>query len=346
MIELYENSGYLNIPTIMNLPVPFIFVIGGRGIGKTYGTLKTLYEKSMVPYIYLRRTDTEKSIIASSQDFNPLRKVLGDVKQQFVNKSLNKYVDAYYYATDDSVDENPFCYCIGLSVFANMRGFDGNAINYLVYDEFIKESHGRPIKNEGLAFLNCYETINRNRELEGRPPLKAILLSNSENITNPIFSELGLDLIAQKMKKERKECYIDTKSGYAIIYPLKSPISNRKKETALYHLSQKSIRFSKMALENDYVEMNEDCIKSQNLKEYVLQCTIGNVINVYKHKSSNIYYISLHKSGTCKEYFQYDEIGFKKFERQWGILKILYYHDKVYFEDIISKHTIEKIFRI
>ena len=41
---LYLKSGYLNYSEVLDSGVPFIFIVGGRGTGKTYGALKWVHE--------------------------------------------------------------------------------------------------------------------------------------------------------------------------------------------------------------------------------------------------------------------------------------------------------------
>ena len=43
-MSIYLDNGYLNIEQILSYGLPFNFVVGGRGTGKTYGALKTAYE--------------------------------------------------------------------------------------------------------------------------------------------------------------------------------------------------------------------------------------------------------------------------------------------------------------
>ena len=90
-------------------------------------------------------------------------------------------------------------YTSALSTFSNLRGFDGSNIKILLYDEFIPERHERLIKNEADAFFNVYETINRNRELQGGPPLIALCLSNSNSLASPIFTALNLVKTLERM---------------------------------------------------------------------------------------------------------------------------------------------------
>ena len=50
-MNLYTADGYADMSAIYNIDVPFIFVIGGRGTGKTYGILKYVLE--YIPFVRL-----------------------------------------------------------------------------------------------------------------------------------------------------------------------------------------------------------------------------------------------------------------------------------------------------
>ena len=63
--NLYEPSGYLDMPSIINSGFPFIFLPAARGTGKTFGTLRYFAiqeEKIML----LRRTQKEANLQAHS----------------------------------------------------------------------------------------------------------------------------------------------------------------------------------------------------------------------------------------------------------------------------------------
>ena len=40
-MKMYLNNGYLNMKDILTNKYHFVFMIGGRGTGKTYGTLNS-----------------------------------------------------------------------------------------------------------------------------------------------------------------------------------------------------------------------------------------------------------------------------------------------------------------
>ena len=76
-MSFYLDSGYVDINKIMNLPYPFIFVLGGRGTGKTYGVCKYLLEHPEDKFMYLRRMQQEADAI-SNPDFSPFQPVIND----------------------------------------------------------------------------------------------------------------------------------------------------------------------------------------------------------------------------------------------------------------------------
>ena len=67
---------------------------------------------------------------------------------------------------------------MALSTFGNLRGVDFSDVDMIFFDEFVPQKNARPIKAEAEAFFNLYETVNRNRELDGRPPVRVLMLSN------------------------------------------------------------------------------------------------------------------------------------------------------------------------
>lgn len=333
-MSIYLDNGYLNIEQILSYGVPFNFIVGGRGTGKTYGTLKTAYIENK-RFILMRRTQAQCDLI-NKPEFNPFKALNNDTGSNAVVKSISKYNAKIVEETEE--DERLLGYTCALSTIANMRGFDASDVELLIYDEFIPEKHERAIKNEGSAFLNAYETINRNREIKGEKPLQVLCLANAFNIANPIFLELGLVGRCEKMKNAGQEIFIDKERGVCVVLLQNSKISKAKADTALYRLSSGS--YKDMALSNDFIYNNADSIKAQGLKEYKLLCTVGE-ISIYRHKSKREYYVSEHRTGTAPLY-KSDEVGIMRYRRKYGlILASAYVNNRVMFENILTKSLFE-----
>ena len=331
---IYLDNGYLDIEKILSYKMPFSWIVGGRATGKTYGALKYVYE-SHTRFILMRRTQAQTDLI-NKAEFNPYKAINQDLGTDIQVKSISKYNSRIYEPSEDG--EQLLGYTCALSTISNMRGFDASDCRLLIYDEFIPERHERPIKGEGAAFLNAYESINRNRELIGEDPLQVLGLANAFNIANPIFMELGLVGRCEKMKNADQELFIDKERGILLVLLQHSRISKAKADTALYRLSSGS--YKDLALSNDFIYNNADSIKAQGLKEYKLLCTVGE-ISIYRHKSKRDYYVSEHRTGTAPLYGS-DEVGIMRYRRKHGlILAPAYVNNRVMFENILTKSLFE-----
>ena len=333
-MNIYLNSGYVDIDKILDQKMPFTFILGGRGTGKTYGAMQYVYNNK-VRFMLMRRTQAQCDLI-NKPEFNPFKSIANDQDVNISVKSVSKYNAMILEDNED--DYSILGYTCALSTIANMRGFDASDVKLLIYDEFIPEQHERQIKHEGSAFLNAYETINRNRELKDEEPLQVLCLANAFNIANAIFLELGLVGICEKMKLKGNDVYINKNKGIMICLLDNSTISKKKKQTALYKITDGS--YSEMALSNDFAYNDASDVKSLPLKEYRLLCSVGE-IHIYKHKSKREYYISEHKTGSG-DYFKSDEVDLLRYRKKYGLrLYSAYMHGNFHFESMLTKSLFE-----
>lgn len=346
---MFDNNGYLDFNYIYDHTLTYTFIVGGRGIGKTFGALKFALANNK-KFIFLRRTQTQVDMI-KNDDLNPfksLQDVLGD-DYAITTKKLNKNITACYRAERDSEGifqaAGPVIgYLMALSTVANIRGFDRSDVDLLIYDEFIGEKHERPIQEEGRAFLNAIETIARNRELRGREPLKVILLSNSNMLANPLFIELQLVTECEKMINKGQTLRNLPQRDLSLIMLNITPISEKKAQTSLYKLAGRDSSFSKMALDNNFTKEEMQDIKSLSLREYKPVLTVGE-LSIYHHKSRNEYYITGHISGSPAQY-DTSAMELKRFKHDQYYLWLAYLRRAVIFESYIYKVLFEKYFGI
>lgn len=341
-MKLYLDNGYLNISALIKTGMPFIFCWGGRGTGKTYGALKWAIEND-VKFGLMRRTQSQLDLI-SKPEFSPFKSINKDTKRNVGIVPLSKYNGGIY--NMDLVDGKnvaqgaPIGYTFALSTIANIRGFDGSDIELLIYDEFIPEPHSRPIKEEHEAFLNAYETINRNRELQGRKPLQVLCLANANALDNPLFMGLQIVTRADKMNRIKQEYSIDSKRGLLLVNLCKSIISEQKSNTALYRLSQNST-FSKMALTNDFSgEEERGRIGVRPILEYKPIVSIGELC-IYRHKSIDLYYCTSYTTGSPQK-FGIGESERARFRRLYSWLWSAYLDNKIDFEERICEILLTK----
>ena len=334
-MNIYLENGFLDMRAIIEQPEPFIFVIGARGTGKTYGSLKYFVERNE-KFVYLRRTQTEIDL-SRTEDLNPFKAINKDFKCDIYPKTVLKNVVGFFNNGDQIATG------LALATLHNIRGIDLSDINYIFYDEFIPQLSARPIKGEFDAFANCYETINRNRELSGSAPVKMICAANSNNAANPIFIGLGLVTVIEKIKNEHRQTYRIRDKGILIVNVEDSPISARKKETALYKL-MKDTDYAAMALDNVFSSDDFSLIQSVQLVEYKPLISVGE-ITIYKHKSKLEYYVSEHLSGAPDQYGT-SERELKAFTQRAFRIWDAYLDGRVYFENYLCKVLFTKYINV
>lgn len=330
MSKIYDADGWVNWDYILSQRASFISVVGARGVGKTYGVFKKLIAERK-KFIYLRRLKSQLDQCGKLEG-NPFKKINDDLSRDI------KPFPSGGIITFREIDKTGNIIAVGvaLSVVANVRGIDFSDYDYIIFDEFIASAGERPIKNEFQAFLNFYETVNRNRELEGKQAVKCIMLGNANTLINPYFSAWHFMRTAVKMITGNQMVWRSADNTRIVIMLLQSPISAKKKETALYQNANED--FITMALDNAF-RTDETNIKSEPLKEYVHIVSVGE-IGIYKHKSDRKYYVS---STQCKSpYYDSFGIGLKMFQQDYYMLRVHYMVSKnVWFESF----ELEVIFR-
>ena len=330
MSKIYDSEGWVNWDYILSQSASFISVVGPRGVGKTYGVFKKLIKEGK-KFIYLRRLKSQLDQCGKLEG-NPFKKINDDLSREIKPFSSGGII------TFREIDKTGNIIAVGvaLSVVANVRGIDFSDYDYIIFDEFIASAGERPIKNEFQAFLNFYETVNRNRELEGKQAVKCIMLGNANTLINPYFSAWHFMRTAVKMITGNQMVWRSADNTRIVIMLLQSPISAKKKETALYQNANED--FITMALDNAF-RTDETNIKSEPLKEYVHIVSVGE-IGIYKHKSDRKYYVS---STQCKSpYYDSFGIGLKMFQQDYYMLRVHYMVSKnVWFESF----EVEVIFR-
>lgn len=166
---------YYNYNLISTYRQPIKAIVGGEGIGKTYGLkLKLLQENDVEPFeiIWFIRYDVDitPEYIQKWQDDLPI-----EYKQRIT-------VDGQVLC----VDNKPFCYFKALSKFIVGKGIPYPNVKHAVFDEFILDKNSRYLSNEMFAFKRWTQSIFRLR------PVSWWLLANALSFDNPYFNYFGV----------------------------------------------------------------------------------------------------------------------------------------------------------
>ena len=331
-MKLYNKNGYLNMTEIIETGYPFIFIAAARGTGKTYGGLKYFYQKKK-KIIHLRRTQKE-SDLQNTEAGSSYKSIMNDLGESYTISSANNVGRVM------DQNGNVIAFNMALNTFASVRGMDFSDIDHIFYDEFIAEPHVRKIKQEGFSLANLYESVNRNRELDGKDPLQLVCAANSVNMANDTFLYFDLITHAEQMLSKGEDFRII--GNKLLIIPQHSPISEKKKETALYKAVNSE--FSDMAIKNKFILNDFSYVRKRELREYRCLLQLGDLY-VYEHKSDQSYYVTFSKGETRDKYTNgyADRI---RARRSLNRLINYYLDGLVYFESFRCVALFEKYFEI
>lgn len=335
-MNLYTSAGWVNAAVWFADPAPFVVALGGRGTGKTYGALDFIVEHD-IRFLYMRRTQVQIDLVKQAA-FNPFRPVNTNRGSDIVSAPLGKIATGFYHGHEEDnkiiLDSDAVGVGVSLSTVSSVRGIDASDKTILLFDEFIAEKQDRKaIKDEGLAFLNAYETFNRNRELLGDPPLKCLLLANTNRLQSDILFSLGALEAAEKMVRQGKSHTV-TAGGLVSLYNyVDSPISREKAATVLYRLRANE-EFTNMALDNQFSAENYSEVVQRPLQEYKPVASI-NGVTLWRHKSERRYYVTEGEVAPVK--YGMSQVDIAAFCRRFDDVEFLRIHRKLDFSSAVVK---------
>ena len=343
MVNLFEKTGYADIKSILAFAyernLRHVFIVGGRGTGKTFGALNYAYVNDK-KFLLLRRR--QKQIDSFSNDVkNPLRPVA-----EFHGENVTAIKtdgDTFFYKAEEDEKQkgklNPYGAPIGFAACAtssNSRGFAFGKLDLIIYDEFIPERSDKRIKAEAEALLHVLETVDRNAETP------VLFLANAMDMRNAIYRYLNLVDVSEEMERKRQVYKILEEKSVLMIHLYDSPISKKKSQNALYKLTG-GTDFYDMSIGNAFAFETKDKIKSYPLKEFAALVEVG-TITILQHKSLGAYYC-ISKTGMCKKKFGNSDIEILRFRSEFPDLYEEFIFGEMYFDRYSTQTAFEDIFR-
>lgn len=337
MSKIYKEDGFLNWAYLYDDTKAFCMVTGPRGVGKTFGLLVELLERG-IKFIYLRRLKTQLDQCAT-QDTNPFKAVndyTGRTIEPFRAREVIRFCPAETNADGKLIPTaDPVAVGVALSTFATIRGADFSDIDAILFDEAIPMTGEKPIRDEFQSFLNFYETVNRNREMQGKPPVKCFLLGNANKLSNPYYAGWSFMRTALNMIKGDQMMWRNPAGDRLMVMLLHSPISEKKAGTVLYRNANRD--FLNMALDNAF-RTDATNIRSYPLRECIHLCSVGE-IGIYQHKGTGAHFVS--KTVSRERYYDGYGMRLRMWRGDWALLRLLYLSGRVWFES----YEVELIFR-
>lgn len=179
-------SMYYNYDKLFSYNFLIAFVIGERGVGKTFGAKVAMLKRFFrtgEQFIYLRRykTELDTSLATFWSDIQG-NGYFDDVDLKVVkSKMLTKF----------TCDREVCGYAVPLSTANILKSTAFPKVSTIIFDEFLLDNSGtyRYLKNEVTMLLDVIETVGRLRDI------KVIMLGNALNVhACPYFAYWDLDL--------------------------------------------------------------------------------------------------------------------------------------------------------
>lgn len=296
IIDYDSDNLFVDITKRSNMPFQLFF--GPRGDGKTFSVLRsgimeepfTGYKESIGErkFIYLRRRQQEIQI-ATSETANPFKSINSKYGCFVYPKYKVKDKYSTFYAQLNDGSRVACGFGMALSTFSNLRGVNFEDVDDIMFDEAIPEKIAAKMQGEGKALLNLYETVNRNREFFGKPPVKMYIVSNAIDLSADLLIELRVVNVIAHMISKGQTRYTNKERGLYIELLSHKDFTEKKSETALYKLTANS-EFSDFALKNKFIFNDTTAVKKVPINEYKPVATFIDTYTIYTHKTG----MSLH----------------------------------------------------
>lgn len=343
----YTDEGWIDADNLIDkCGCAFIYFIGPRRCGKTESVLRKFYrERQEKPFIFMRRKEGQLES-ACAPDGNPFKAMNKDLQLSVVPFKEGKlwHFSNSHIEEDKVVEDNRVCLAASISALGRMRGANYDDYERILLDECVMVPTETRSKNEGSAMLNFYDTVNSNREIDGKPPVQLICCGNSDILDSPCLQAQKVNEIIEQMMREGKLEYINKERSIAVFLFSDSEKAKERGETSvLYKSLDDDDPYKQMAVNNHFVDLDASMkyIGSKPLNEYVCKYGIKNVY-LYRHKSKNEWYVCNHRSGNPDMYEDNVE-GHRRFRLQNPHVHDAYIYDHMIFSSYANMTKIRRV---
>lgn len=325
---------YYDIQKVLSYNAYFYFLLGERGVGKTYSTIKFVvnrFIKKNEQFIYLRRYKTE----------------VDECKKTFFNKIQDEFPDHLLITKGHNFycDDHKCGYIFPLSTSNILKSVNFDKVTTIIFDEFIIDKGTyHYLQNEVETFLEFVETVFRLRE-----NVRVIFLANAITQVNPYFLYFDIKLPYNKTIKTFKD-------GLILLEIMKNlEYREVKKKSKLGRLTA-GTNYSNYAIDNQFLRDNNTFIekKGQDARFNFYFTYKGETFGVWNDYNAGKMYISSNYDKTSAFSFSttmenhQPNMMFMKNARSytcWKMLIEMYKYGALYFENQKIKTLSEELIK-
>lgn len=273
---------YWNIQKPLSYNCLWNFILGMRGGGKTYGSLKYCIEQYLKfkkigknwQFMYVRRMKSELEKLTQARN----GRIFKAVEKEFPTHRLKAESNVLY------CDKEIIGYAVPLSTASILKSDAFPDVKMIIFDEFIIDNRGtyHYLKDEVTKFLDLYETVSRGRDVI------VMFLSNAVTVTNPYFDYFHLD------KPINNDIQRFGKSKEILVQNFVDQELSEIKHKSRFGSIIQNTEYSEYAYDNKWLLDNTDFIehKTQRSHYFLTLRYMDNWIGVWFDSVQWLYYIS------------------------------------------------------
>lgn len=251
-------SFYYNYDKLFSYNFLLAFVIGERGVGKSFGAKVAVLKKfikSGEQFIYLRRYKTELD--------SALVTFWNDIQSANYFDDLELKVKKSKMLTTFTCDGEVCGYAVPLSTANILKSTAFPKVKTIIFDEFLLDvSAGtyRYLKNEVQMVMDIIETVGRLRDIQ------VIFLGNATTQVNPYFAYFNLSLPYNSEFKTFKD-------GLIVVNYIKNEEYRKVKKASRFGKLISSSDYGKYAIDNEFLRDSMEFIAKRPEKSMFF-CTL------------------------------------------------------------------------
>lgn len=334
---------YYNYARLLSHNGTYNFLVGGRGLGKTFGAkekaIKDFIRTGTEQFIYLRRFRTE--LAAAKHTF------FDDVAFKFPRYDFRVHgVFAQMASIDDreSGKRNwvTIGYFVALSVSQSQKSVAFPNVTKIIFDEFISESsYQKYLPDECTVFNNFYSTVDRYQD-----KTKVFFLANAVSIMNPYFIEYNIE-------PSGSDEIIVKNDGFIVVHIADSD----KFTTSVYQTKFgrfiKNTDYATFAVGNSFDDNSDDLIALKHSQaNYLFTLEVKNgIFSVWNSIGSNEYYVQVKRPKqetvftTVIEHVSRTKLLILKNDAPLGYLRTAFRQGRVSFDTPNTRNAFLEIFK-
>jgi len=286
---------YYNFDKLLSFNAIFMFLIGARGLGKTYGAkekaiVKAIRTRGGDQFMYVRRYKDE---LRMSRDT-----FFADIVHMFPQWEFrHQGMEAQMSHVDEKGNKNREWITIGffipLSIAQSIKSVAFPKVKVIIFDEFIIEKgKSQYLPNEAKAFQNLYSTVDRWQD-----KTRVLFLANSVSIMNPYFIEY--DIKPQLGKFVRSHIDPETGIPFMVVHFADSADFTGGVMKTRFGKFIEGTEFADFAVGNEFKDNGDNLIKEKTPQaryRYTLETSRG-IFSVWYDSGEQEYYVQEKRPG-------------------------------------------------